>query len=67
MSLLLRSCLAIATGSVWLSAAQAATIQYPDFSDLSGLQLNDATAPINASPVVDDQGRSVLRPLCAAD
>jgi len=37
------------------------TIEYPDFSDHAGLQLNGATAAINATPVVDDHGRSVLR------
>lgn len=61
MSQHLRSCLMIAAGSLSLTAAHALTIQYPDFSDLSGLQLNGATAPINSTPVVDDQGRNVLR------
>ena len=46
-----------ALGSV---PAQAKTITYTDFSDLSGFQQNGATAAIG-DPVVDDLGRHVLR------
>jgi hypothetical protein len=61
MSSILRSCVALAAGAFCLGTANALTIEYPDFSDHTGLQLNGATAGINATPVVDGQGRSVLR------
>jgi hypothetical protein len=50
---------AIAAAS-WVGSAAALTINFGDFSDLSGFQQNGATAAI-ADPVVDGFGRSVLR------
>ena len=43
-----------------LGTAQAATVNYPDFSDLSAFQLNGATFTIG-NPVTDDLNRKVLR------
>lgn len=61
MNRLIRSSMALTTVWFCIGTASAVTIQYTDFSDLSGLQLNGATAPINSTPVVDDGGRNVLR------
>ena len=43
-----------------VGSAQALTVTYGDFSDLSAFQQNGATAAI-ADPVTDDFGRTVLR------
>jgi len=43
-----------------VGSSHAALVSYGDFSDLSALQQNGATAAI-ADPVTDDQGRKVLR------
>lgn len=52
------ACLAAALFGV--APADAATISYGDFSDLSAFQQNGATAAIG-DPVVDNLGRNVLR------
>lgn len=59
----MKSAVAILVGlaaTLSVGPAQAATVIYGDFSDLSGFQQNGSTAAI-ADPVVDTFGRSVLR------